>query len=99
MKLTFCILALLMLIGVAVGFQSPAPIPPFEGDGNPQHDGQPKWCSNVDTKTHAKNCDCQPKMGDKECHEPNAGGGENSRCSVYCRKAACRCESTCQKTE
>ncbi len=90
--------ALLLLVGALLAWQGPAPIPPFEGDGNPMHDAQPKWCQNTDTKTHARNCDCKPHMGDKECQEADRGA-ENSRCSVWCRKSACKCERDCGKTE
>lgn len=93
-----CLAACALALTVVVAWQTPQPIPPFEGDGNPQHDGQPKFCQNVDSKTHARNCDCKPHMGDKECQEPDRGA-ENPKCSVWCRKPACRCERDCGKTE
>jgi hypothetical protein len=93
------VLLFVLLIGL-VGWQAPQPIPPFEGDGNSMHDGQPKWCSNVDTKTHAKNCDCKPMMGDPECKDGKEGGGaETQKCKVYCRKTSCRCLPGCGHTE
>jgi hypothetical protein len=93
--LMFC---LIVTVAVALGFQTgPKQIPPFEGDGNTQHDGQPKFCVNTG-KEFLHNCDCQPKMGDPECHDPDKGG-ENPKCSVYCRRNACRCQRGCEKTE
>lgn len=91
--------ALLLLVGALLAWQGPQPIPPFEGDGNSQHDGQPKWCSNVDTKTHSANCSCKPMMGDPECKNGEGGGGESQKCKVYCRKTACRCLPGCGHTE
>lgn len=91
-------LVFVFLVGALLAFQGPKPIPPFEGDGNSMHDGQPKWCSNVDTKEHVHNCACQPMIGDKGCHDPDRAG-ENPKCSVYCRRKACRCERQCGKTE
>ncbi len=89
--------AIFILTVAAIGFQL-APIPPYEGDGNDQHDGQPKWCQNVDSKTHAHNCDCKPMAGDPECKDGEGGGGESPKCKVYCRKTACRCLPGCGHT-
>ena len=94
----FLIAAILLVSGSLALQNGPRRVPPFEGDGNAQHDGQPKFCLNVDTKEFLHNCDCQPKMGDKECHEVDKGG-ENPKCSVYCRRTACRCQRECGKTE
>jgi hypothetical protein len=79
------------LLLVTLAFALQLPIPPFEGDGNPQHDGQPKWCQSHDD-SHVHNCDCR-KM---EC-DPNGmpGGGEHANCKVYCRPKACRCVKPC----
>jgi hypothetical protein len=71
------------------------PIPPTDDEN---HQGQPSWCQNFNTKEWMHNCDCQPRMGDKECKEPDKGG-ENSKCSVYCRKKACRCKRRCEETK
>lgn len=90
--------ALLFLVGGLLAWQGPKPIPPFEGDGNSQHDGQPRFCQNVDTKDFLKNCDCMPKMGDPEC-KSGGGGGESAKCSVFCRKKSCRCSPDCGHTE
>lgn len=89
---------LLFLVGALLAWQGPKPIPPFEGDGNSQHDGQPAFCVNHDTKEWVHNCDCKPHVGDKECQDADRGA-ENSKCSVWCRRSACRCERDCGKTE
>jgi len=86
----------LLLLAVATAFQEPQPIPPYEGDDNPQHDGQPAFCINRSTREHIHNCACKGMLADHNCEQQ--GGGENSKCAVYCRKNACRCESDC-KTE
>ena len=91
-----CILAVFLLVGAGVALQGPQPIPPYPGDDNPQHDGQPMFCVNVDTKEHVHNCACRGMVADDNCREE--GGGESSRCKVWCRKSACRCQSDC-KTE
>ncbi len=71
--------------------QGDRPIPEYEGDGNPQHDGQPKWCQAIDVGGFKKNCGiCDTKCG------PGETGGEDKRCKVYCRKGACKCHADCQ---
>lgn len=92
------IVALLLVAIAAFALQGPKLIPPFEGDGNEQHANQPKFCVNNDTKEYLHNCDCQPRMGDAACHDPDKGG-ENPKCSVWCRPKACRCIRECGKTE
>jgi len=84
---------LIALAAVALALQSPAPIPPFEGDGNPDHDRQPKWCQSHDDTNHVHNCDCRASHCDPGEEAPNAG--ESPRCKVYCRKTACRCKNPC----
>jgi len=70
--------------------QGDRPIPPYEGDGNPQHDGQPRWCQATDGFGYKKNCGiCDTKCG------PDGTGGESPKCKVYCRKGACRCHPEC----
>lgn len=81
------------------------PIPPYEGDDNSQHNGQPKWCQNESDGLFAHNCDCQSTTDNGRCkrgHEEEEGSGpdtydENSmpRCKVHCRKDACRCRRRC----
>jgi hypothetical protein len=95
-----------MIMIVAVwALQSPRPIPPFEGDGNSQHDGQPKFCQNSDTGGYVANCRCKPSSmedcGKKapECDGDGNCTGESPRCSVYCRPKACRCSSYCDRTK
>jgi hypothetical protein len=80
----------LLLVAAAFSLQQPAPIPPFEGDGNPQHDGQPSYCQNFDTK-FAHNCKCID-MQDQACDRTEQ---ESAKCKVYCRKHACRCKTSC----
>lgn len=66
------------------------PIPQYEGDDNPQHDGQPKFCLNHDTAKHAKNCSCRSMNPDGEsCSQ------EKPSCKVYCRPKSCQCLSPC----
>jgi hypothetical protein len=89
-----------LLIGLCVGLIAfdKQPIPRFPGDGNPQHDGQPLFCRNFDTKEEAKNCSCRA-MSEQECAEPTdeegGEGGESAKCKVYCRKNSCQCERHC----
>jgi hypothetical protein len=91
------VLAFSLTVFAALALQQAQPIPPFGGDGDSQHDGQPAWCQNSDSGGYTHNCDCQPKMGDQEC-KTEGGGGESSKCSVYCRKNACRCKRHCGDT-
>jgi len=93
------VLACGLTIFTALALQQAQPIPPYEGDGDSQHNGQPAWCQNSDTGGYTHNCECQPTMGDPECKtEGGGGGGESSKCSVYCRKDACRCKRHCGDT-
>ena len=95
-SLTRAMLSIFVLVAVGIALQEPQPIPPFEGDGNPSHEGQPSFCINVDTKEYVHNCSCRGMVADNSCGEE--GGGESSRCSVFCRKHACKCVTDC-KTE
>lgn len=83
-------LLLLALAAGSLAFQEPQPIPDYPGDGNSQHDGQPAFCTNVTGKYKA-NCQCKSMNENHECE----GGGESSKCSVYCRKSDCKCKSEC----
>ncbi len=91
---------------VSFAFQSqPKPIPPFGGDGNPQHDGQPEHCQNHDHNGWLHNCDCRageekhcPKDGSMEPESDDGDeptGRESSKCKVYCRKDKCGCITPC----
>src|SRR5437016_4023385 len=89
----------LFLVAAAVALQK-QPIPPFPGDGNPQHKGQPTWCANFDTKENTRNCECQAMNADACKHEdeygPDSYGEDNSpRCKVHCRRDACQCQRHC----
>ncbi len=87
--------AVMLLAAVLLAQQ---PIPPFEGDGNEQHDGQPKFCVNHDHSGYIHNCSCKG-MANKDCENEmpgqEKGGGESANCKVYCRKSACRCIDPC----
>ena len=65
-------------------------IPPFGGDCNKDHDGQPAWCQAIDVNGYKKNCG----ICDTKCENGNTGG-EDPRCKVYCRKGKCLCHADC----
>lgn len=78
-----------------IGYQK-TPIPPYRGDDNPQHDGQPMYCRNYETSQEAPNCACKAMAAPgKECPEDENAGDEPTKCAVYCRKTACQCERRC----
>jgi len=83
----------LLLICAAFALQGPAPIPPYEGDGNPSHDGQPQWCQNVDSPANKGNCDCMD-MADDQCDK---AGRNTSKCKVWCRPSSCKCRTKCDR--
>lgn len=66
------------------------PIPPYAGDDNPQHDGQPKWCQNKAANGYRANCGCK-----RSCDRNDRG----SDCVTYCRTPACKCDHGCPQTE
>lgn len=83
-------IALLFVIGLVWAQNEGREIPPFGGDGNPQHDGQPKFCQARDAGGFKKNCGiCDTMCGDGKT------GGEDRRCAVYCRKNMCFCHPEC----
>lgn len=83
---------LLCLIAVvAFAFQGQQEIPPHEG---PDHKGQPSFCINRPNAKWKANCKCKPMVGGEGCKD-EANQPENPKCSVYCRKHACSCISTC----
>ena len=89
---------LLVLALALTGFDK-QPIPPFPGDGNPDHDGQPLFCQNYSDKTVDANCHCKA-MNPEQCEEQQDSEGEgdvseSSKCKVYCRHSACKCQSGC----
>jgi len=52
---------------------------------------------NYDDSMFEHNCSCRA-MSDEECAAENDegyGGGESSKCKVYCRPKACECQSGC----
>ena len=83
----------LLLAVVFLAFAQQGQIPPYEGDGNPQHNGQPKFCQNVDSPQYVHNCECQD-MADKSCDK---SGKDTSKCATWCRKPACRCRVACDR--
>ncbi len=84
------VLATLMLVALCLTAWQREPIPQYPGDDNPQHDGQPAHCQNMDSAKHAANCSCKSMNPDGESCDQ-----ESSKCKVYCRKEACRCISPC----
>ncbi len=69
--------------------RQPLPIPPYAGDGNPQHDGQPEWCQR-ESNHYKANCEkCE-----RTCDEGEES--EDSRCETNCRKGTCQCHPPCQ---
>lgn len=96
------ILSALLVFALALAAQReqpPKPTPPFPGDGNPQHNGQPMHCQNHDHNGWLHNCDCRAEEAD-HCNpgdpEPSAPTGrESSKCKVYCRKDHCHCVTPC----
>lgn len=89
------VLALLILLTSSVALQSPPQeIPVFQGDDNPSHDGQPKWCQNGDGGGYKANCKCE-----RDCNDPNQDQHRQSGCRTYCRTPACHCDHGCPKTE
>lgn len=77
-----------MALAACLVFAQMFPIPEHEG---PDHKGQPEWCQNKDTKTHAANCACENA---KMCDDAHG----DSKCKTYCRKSACRCAPNCMPT-
>lgn len=70
--------------------ENPREIPPFEGDGNSQHEGQPQFCQAEDRGGFKKNCGiCDTMCG------PDKRGQEDPKCKVFCRAGACRCHLNC----
>lgn len=85
---------LLWCCAALLAFQK-QPIPDYPGDDNPQHDGQPMWCANFDTKEHTRNCECQAKSK-QDCEHRDDYGPDTGSCKVFCRKHACTCQTACE---
>jgi hypothetical protein len=83
-------LALFVLAVAAFAQKAPKPIPLFAGDDNPQHNGQPQWCSGVDEDGFAKNCGICARRCGMEHNAPE--------CKTYCRAKACKCHPECGTT-
>jgi len=80
----------LWLLGAALAIQdAPRTIPPYPGDDNPMHDGQPAWCQNKDGNGYLANCGCK-----RSCDETDRG----SDCKTYCRTSKCKCDHGCVAT-
>lgn len=92
--------ALAALVAAAFAFQQPQPkqIPKCEGkECEGGHDDQPKFCQNYDSAKYVHNCACK-EMNPGKCHDSDQdeeGGGESSKCSVFCRAKACKCSRGC----
>jgi len=85
------VLAMLALAGLILAQgQGGRDIPPFGGDGNSDHDGQPSWCQARDVNGYKKNCG----ICDTKC-EIGKSGEEDGRCKTYCRKGKCLCHPDC----
>jgi len=80
----------LLVVVAALALQS-TPIPPYPGDGNSQHDGQPMWCQNSETGGFKANCSCVDKA-DVACDKTHK---DSSKCKVWCRKSSCHCLTMC----
>lgn len=71
-----------------VSWQVIPPYIPDDGDDSGGiHEGQPMYCVNYDGIEGSKNCECK-----KKC---DRDAPEDSKCKVYCRKTACRCNHGC----
>lgn len=94
MKRILSAVLLLALAVSATAWQKPK-APPFPGDGNPQHDGQPLVCinhSNGKYAKYAKNCSCRRMNPDgRTCTDER----DMTSCSTTCRKPACLCANPC----
>jgi hypothetical protein len=85
------VLGVLALAGLILAQgQGGRDIPPFGGDGNSDHDGQPSWCQARDVNGYKKNCG----ICDTKC-ENGKSGEEDGRCKTYCRKGKCLCHPDC----
>lgn len=69
--------------------QGAGEIPPFEGDGNPEHANHPKWCQSKDAKGYKANCSCDNAK--RSCDDRHG----DSKCRTFCRRAACSCAPNC----
>ena len=80
------LIALLVVLAV-LGVQEPD----YIGEEDPAHKGQPRTCSNVPHRKAVKHdCACVKTSCDP------ARAMEDSKCYVYCRKPACRCDHGCE---
>lgn len=85
------VLFLILIASMALALQQPPrTIPPYAGDSNPQHDGQPAWCQNKDINGFKANCGCK-----RTCDANDRG----SDCKTWCRTPACKCDHGCPITE
>ena len=66
-------------------------IPIYEGDNNPRHDGQPKFCQNKEANGYKANCSCENA---KLCEHPHG----DDKCKTHCRRSACKCAPNCMPT-
>lgn len=71
---------------IALLLLTQTPNPDYVGPEDPEHEGQPRTCTNVPHREAVKH-DCKCK---KTSCDPNANM-EDKSCYVYCRKPACKC--------
>lgn len=79
-------LALIFVVGLIWAQGQSREIPEYEGDSNPQHNGQPKFCQAKDINGYKKNCG----ICDSDCSSHHG-----SQCKTYCRMNACFCHPAC----
>ncbi len=96
---------LIGLYGSAVAFQRE--VPPYPGDDNPSHNGQPMICLNYDTKEFTHNCSCAAMNNeDERCKSKDPenrddygmphSGPYAPACKTRCRHDACECKRHCE---
>ena len=61
--------------------------------GQDPHKGQPKECRNYPKGKKHPNCHCKAK-----CDKDGKRSEEDPKCSVYCRKSDCHCETPCHES-
>jgi hypothetical protein len=92
-SLVFVSLLLAVLVFAQTGGKD---IPTFDGDDNPDHNGQPKWCQSSNQGGFKANCGkCNPPTCDEK---GNAIHYNNPKCGVNCRPNACLCHPGCNLT-
>lgn len=77
-------------------------IPTYPGDGNPQHNGQPRWCQSDDSHGYMHNCACIGMTGSDGhtgmCEGKDPAPHGDPLCKTYCRRSACSCHAECDNS-